>query len=54
MVKQMRDYMIDHSKDSTFEYFNLAYTNGNDWDKWVETYKPHNKKDYPLVIVVDT
>lgn len=34
-------------------YFNIVWMNGTQWDKYVETFKPHNKEDYPMLLVIN-
>lgn len=34
-------------------YNNIVWMNGTQWDKYVETFKPHNKEDYPMLLVIN-
>ena len=33
--------------------FNVAHMDGNHWEKYIETFKPHTKKDYPFILIID-
>lgn len=35
------------------KYFNPSYINGVNWNKYIETFKPHTSADYPFVLIID-
>lgn len=35
------------------KHFNPSYINGVHWEKYIETFKPHNKADYPFILIID-
>eukprot|EP00703_Trepomonas_sp_PC1_P003857 JAP92749.1 Protein disulfide isomerase [Trepomonas sp. PC1] len=50
-VQQLRDNIKAMKK---YEHFNIAWMNGTQWDKFVETFKPHTKEDYPMLLVINS
>lgn len=50
LVDELRSHIKEFPESPIF---NIAYINGDTWERYIETFKPHSKKDYPFILVIN-
>lgn len=53
IVKKYKEFAKGAAAQAWAKYFNLAFIDGNHWEKYIETFKPHTKADYPFFLIIN-
>ncbi|CAL6005725.1 Protein_disulfide isomerase PDI2 [Hexamita inflata] len=53
MVADFKKAVRGYPEGDYQKAFNLAWIDGQKWEKYIESFKPHNKEDYPFILIIN-